>query len=178
MRQRESVLRAIALLAAGAFAGGICGPAGAQQKKDYLSAIEADKIRDAETATLRIHLFLSFAADRLRKLEYERERTSRDRPWIERMNALLNAYSGCVDDAADVLEAALQKQENLRSAIKEMHSKTKEFRAALEKLAAEGPDRERYKDALEDALQATTEAAATAEKVAKESPAPPERRKP
>jgi chromosome condensin MukBEF complex kleisin-like MukF subunit len=168
----------IALLAAGALVGGMCAPAHAQQKKDYLSEIEADKIRDAETATLRIHLFLSFAADRLRKVEYESGRTSRDRQWIERMNGLLNAYAGCVDDAADILQAALEKQENLRSAIKEMQSKTKEFRVALEKVAAESPERERYKDALEDALQATAEAAATADKVAKEAPAPPERRKP
>ncbi len=170
--------RIIALLAAGALVGAICAPARAQQKKDYLSEIEADKIRDAETATLRVHLFLSFATDRLRKLEYERGRTSRDRQWVERMNGLLNAYSGCVDDAADTLQGALEKQENLRSAIKEMQSKTKEFRVALEKLAAEGPERERYKDALDDALQATAEAAATAEKVAKEAPVPPERRKP
>jgi hypothetical protein len=178
MGRLRKALGALAILVAGALASGICAPARAQQKKDYLSQIEADKIRDAETASERVKLFLSFAADRLRKIEYERNRPAHDRQWVERMNSLLNAYAGCVDDAADVLEAALQKQENLRGATKELQNMTKEFRATLQKFAAEGADRERYKDALDDALEATSEAAATAEKVAKESPAGPERRKP
>jgi len=36
-------------------------------QKDYLSAVEADKIRDAETTNERIKLFLTFADDRLKK---------------------------------------------------------------------------------------------------------------
>ena len=34
-------------------------------EKDYLSTIEADKIRDAESPNERIKLFLEFADDRL-----------------------------------------------------------------------------------------------------------------
>src|SRR5437870_8667669 len=40
----------------------ICTAAAPQ--KDYLSALEADKIRDAETPNERIRLFLTFAEDR------------------------------------------------------------------------------------------------------------------
>ncbi len=48
---------------------GVAGAlAGAQTQKDYLSSVEADKIRDAETTNDRIKLFLSFADDRLKKL--------------------------------------------------------------------------------------------------------------
>ena len=47
-----------------------CGPAQAQQK-DYLSPLESDKIRDAETTNDRIKLFLTFADDRLKKFQYE-----------------------------------------------------------------------------------------------------------
>jgi len=36
------------------------------QKKDYLSSVEADKIRDAETVNERIKLFLTYADDRLK----------------------------------------------------------------------------------------------------------------
>jgi hypothetical protein len=36
-------------------------------EKDYLTSLEADKIRDAETPNERIKLFLMFAEDRDRK---------------------------------------------------------------------------------------------------------------
>ncbi|HEY2456956.1 MAG TPA: hypothetical protein VGI13_06620, partial [Candidatus Acidoferrum sp.] len=45
-------------------------------EKDYLTDIEADKIRDAETTNDRIKLFLLFAEDRLKKFQYELEHPS------------------------------------------------------------------------------------------------------
>ena len=147
------------------------------QKKDYLSELEADKIRDAETATQRVKLYVAFAADRLKKIEYELERTNRDRLWVDRLNNLFNGYSGCLDDAADTLDAAIEKLEDIRPAIKEMDAKTKEFRAYLDKLAGH-PDLPKFKDALDDALEATQDAMKTVEKAAKAVPAAPVRRSP
>ena len=46
-------------------------------QKDYLTALEADKIRDAETTNERIKLFMRFADDRLKKFQYELEHPSR-----------------------------------------------------------------------------------------------------
>ena len=60
------------------------------QRKDYLSDAESDKIRDAETTSERIKLFISFAADRVKKLQYEFAHPGelhRD----ERINTLINA---------------------------------------------------------------------------------------
>ena len=51
--------------------------ADAQTQKDYLSSLEADKIREADTPNERITLFLSFADDRIKKLQYELEHPSR-----------------------------------------------------------------------------------------------------
>ena len=48
-------------------------PAPAQGRKDYISGAEADKIRDAVDSNERIRLFLSFASDRLKQLQYELE---------------------------------------------------------------------------------------------------------
>ena len=59
-------------------------------QKDYLSAGEADKIRDAETSNERIKLFLAFAEDRLKKFQYEIEHPSANHHG-EMLNALLNA---------------------------------------------------------------------------------------
>ncbi len=148
------------------------------QKKDYLSEPEADRIRDAETANERVKLFLSFAADRLKKIQYELERPARDRQWQDRMDGLINAYAGCVDDAADTLDAAIEKLEDIRPAIKAMENRTKEFRAALDKLAETHPELLKFKDSLDDAIEATTDAAKTAEKASKAVPAAPVRRKP
>jgi chromosome segregation ATPase len=165
-----------AILAAAAFLAA-AQPA-ASQKKEYLSELEADKIRDAETATLRVKLFLSFAADRIKKIQYELERPARDRQWEERINSLFNAYAGCVDDAADTLEAAIDKLEDIRPAIKEMDSRTKEFQEYLDKLAAGHPDLAKFKDSLDDAIESTQDAKKTSEKAAKATPAAPVRRKP
>ena len=148
----------------------------AAQQKDYLSAVEADKIRDAETSTERIKLFLTFAEDRLKKFQYELEHPSSNHH-IEMLNALLNAYIGCVDDAADVMQLGIEKQENIRKGIDLMASRTKEFLPILEKLSADGPELATYKDNLDDAIEGTRDAMSDAEKAKKKVAPPPIRRK-
>ncbi|HEV2198084.1 MAG TPA: hypothetical protein VGR55_21055 [Candidatus Acidoferrum sp.] len=148
----------------------------AAQEKDYLSALEADKIRDAETSTERIRLFLTFAEDRLKKFQYELEHPSSNRH-VEMLNALLNAYVGCVDDAADVMQLGIEKQENIRKGIDLMASRTKEFLPILEKFSADGPELGTYKDNLDDALEGTRDAMNDAEKAKKKVAPPPIRRK-
>jgi hypothetical protein len=146
------------------------------QQKDYLSAIEADKIRDAETTNDRLKLFLTFADDRLKKFQYELEHPALNKH-EEILNALLNAYVGCVDDAADLIQLGIHKQENIRKGIDLMAARTKEFLAILEKLSADGPELEIYKDNLDDAVEGTRDAMNEAEKAKKEVAPPPVRRK-
>jgi len=148
-----------------------------QKKKDYLSPLEADQIRDAVTISERVRLFLGFAADRLRKIDYELERKEKDRLWSERVWSLINAYTGCVDDAADVLEAGLEKQENLRPGTKELEKRAKEFLPKVHELR-ENPLLAQFKSDLDDAIEATKDAGESAAKVAKELSAAPERRRP
>src|SRR5437879_12597418 len=114
--------------------------AAAPPQKDYLTPLEADKIRDAENNTNeRIRLFLSFAEDRLKKFQYELEHPSQNRH-AEMLNALLNAYVGCVDDASDLIQLGIEKQDNIRKGIDLMASRTKDFLPILEKLAASAPE--------------------------------------
>lgn len=151
-------------------------PSAAAQDKDYLSAVEADKIRDAETVNDRIKLFLTFADDRLKKFQYELEHPSANRHG-DMLNSLLNAYVGCVDDAADLIQLGLEKQDNIRQGIDLMASRTKDFIAVLEKISTEGPDRELYKENLDDAIEGTRDAMNDAEKAKKKVAPPPVRRK-
>jgi hypothetical protein len=146
------------------------------QQKDYLTALEADKIRDAETVNERIKLFLDFADDRLKKFQYELDHPSSNRHG-DMLNSLLNAYAGCVDDAADLIQLGLEKQDNIRKGIDLMSSRTKEFLVVLEKLSADGPEKELYKDNLDDAIDGTRDAMNEAEKAKKKVAPPPVRRK-
>ncbi len=149
-----------------------------ESKRDYLTTLEADRIRDAEQPALRIKLFVEFASDRLKKFHYELARPSSERMRAERLNSLLNAYTGCVDDAAELIDLGRERQNDIRAGIKELQKRTKEFLPQLEKLAAEGTDLALYKDTLEDAIEATRQAQADAEKAAKELAPAPVRRKP
>ncbi len=142
-------------------------PAFAQRPdKDYLSTIEADKIRDAETPNERITLFLTFADDRLKKFQYELDHPSSNKH-TELLNYLMNSYIGCVDDAADIIQVGLDKQENIRQGIDLMATRTKEFLPILQKYLAEGPELEIYKENLEDAIEGTQDALNDAEKAKK-----------
>jgi len=151
-------------------------PAKSPQQKDYLTALEADKIRDAETTNDRVKLFLTFADDRLKKFQYELEHPSPNKH-EDMLNALLNAYVGCVDDAADLIQLGIHKQENIRKGIDLMATRAKEFLAILEKFSSGGPELEIYKDNLDDAIEGTRDAMNDAEKAKKEVAPPPVRRR-
>jgi hypothetical protein len=170
MKRRVSFWSGLFAIAASLFAG----PSRAQ--KDYLSALEADKIRDAETTNERIKLFITFADDRLKKFQYELQHPSSNKH-PEMLNALMNAYVGCVDDAADLIQLGIQKQENIRQAIDLMATRTKEFLQILEKLSADGTEIDLYKDNLDDAIDGTRDAMNDAEKAKKAVAPGPVRRK-
>jgi DNA repair exonuclease SbcCD ATPase subunit len=150
-----------------------------QDKKDYLMESEADKIRDANNPSERMKLYVGFADDRLKKFQYELTRSTAERRRGEVLNGLMNAYSGCMDDAADQIADAKEKQLDIHASLKLLESKGKEFLEILQKLdQGNGPDYDTYKDTLEDAILATKDAVADAQKAGKEMLPPPVRRKP
>ena len=168
-------MRAILALA---FAGALAGITAAQvaPEKDYLSGYEADKIRDAETPNEKIKLFIQFADDRLKKFQYELEHPSQTNH-TQQLNYLMNSYVGCVDDAADLMEEAAQKQQNVRAGVDLIAGKAKEFLEILKRIQAEGKENEVYKDNLDDAIEGTQDAINDAEKAKKSVAPPPLRRK-
>jgi hypothetical protein len=151
----------------------------APQKKEYLSQAEVDKIRDAGMTGPRIVLYAAFAGDRIKKLQYEfAHMDPADQKRTERLNSLINAYTGCIDDAADLVDIGIEKQEDIRQGVKALQAQIKEALPYLQDLAAKGPERETYKDNLDDAIEATQDAATDVEKAAKEMAPAPVRRKP
>jgi hypothetical protein len=94
------------------------------------------------------------------------------------LNNLINAYTGCIDDAADLVDLGIEKQEDIRDGVKALQAQIKAALPYLQDLAIKGPERETYKDNLEDAIEATQDAAKDIEKATKEMAPPPVRRKP
>ncbi|HUL16102.1 MAG TPA: hypothetical protein VLV88_08910 [Terriglobales bacterium] len=144
--------------------------------KDYLSSQEADRIRDADNTNAKIKLFLEFADDRLKKFQYELDHPAQYRH-AEMLNFLMNAYIGCVDDAADLMQLGVEKQEDVRPGVDLMAAKTKEFLAVLQKISSDAKEIQIYKDNLDDAIDGTQDAMSDAEKAKKEVAPPPVRRK-
>src|SRR5882762_6396955 len=175
--KRKVLTAALTLFAAMDACSLIPARAAAQRAdKDYLSSVEAGKIRDAETTNDRIKLFLMFAEDRLTKFQYELDHPSLNKH-TEMLNYLMNSYIGCVDDAADLIQLGLEKQDNIRQGIDLMATKSKGFLETLKKYASGGPDLEAYKDNLDDAVEGTEDAQREAEKARKKAAPPPIRRK-
>jgi DNA repair exonuclease SbcCD ATPase subunit len=150
----------------------------AAQKKEYLTDSEADKIREAVEPGERIKLYISFAEDRLKKFQYELTRQTPDRRRGEMLNSLLNDYAGCIDDAADQIGLAREKQADIRASLKIFKSKGEDFSDALQKLDQGGPEFDNYKDTLEDAIESTKDALTDVDEAQKELSPAPVRRKP
>jgi hypothetical protein len=176
MKQRYFIAALVALVAFGIYCASPAGTFAQRPEKDYLSSVEAGKIRDAETSNDRIKLFLTFAEDRLTKFQYELEHPSSNKH-TEMLNYLMNSYIGCVDDAADLIQLGLEKQDNIRQGIDLMATRSKGFIETLKKYSVNGPELEVYKDNLDDAMQGTEDALKEAEAAKKKAAPPPVRRK-
>jgi hypothetical protein len=177
---RSTTLSGAMLLLASILSAAPAGMANAApQKKEYLTEAEADKIREAGATGPRILLFATFASDRIKKLQYEFAHLDpTDQKRTDRLNSLLNGYTGCIDDAADLIDIGIDKQQDIRDGVKALQAVIKEFLPYLQGLATNGPERKTYKENLDDAIEATQDAAKDVEKATKEMSAPPERRKP
>ena len=177
MRQAAFVLLAVLFLAtASGLAVTTASPA-PQARKDYLSESEADKIRDAYEPAERIGLYMKFAEDRLKKFQYELNRKVQDRRRAEVLNNMLNAYTGCMDDAADQIAVGQERQADIHGALKLMKSKGNEFLDILEKLEQNGAELDTYKDTLLDAIDGTKDALTDVDSALKTTAPPPVRRK-
>jgi exonuclease VII small subunit len=149
----------------------------AQAKKDYLTEGEADKIRDAENnLSNKIKLYVGFADDRLSKFKYTLAHPNADRNRVDILNGLMNGFGACMDDAADLIDVAKERQQDIRSGLKAITSKGKEFLTYLQEMQKTGAELESYKMTLEDAIEATQDAISDAEKATKEINAPVRRK--
>jgi len=113
---RTGFARGNALLFGRLFVHGTRGARRCTAKKEYLSQAEAEQIRDAGMSGPRIGPLP----------RHTREIASRNcnmnsRTWTRPtrseptgLTTLINAYTGCIDDAADLIDIGIEKQEDIR----------------------------------------------------------------
>jgi hypothetical protein len=89
----------------------------------------------------------------------------------------MNSYIGCVDDAADLVQLGIEKQQNVRAGVDLMAEKAKEYLEILNKIKADAKEIDVYKENLDDAIEGTQDALNDAEKAKKSVAPPPVRRK-
>ncbi|HKV27875.1 MAG TPA: hypothetical protein VJN90_06345 [Candidatus Acidoferrales bacterium] len=179
MERKVNVGVLMALLACLAASAARARAAHPQEKPDFLSPAEADKIRDAQDPNERVKLFLDFAADRMKKLQYELQLKSPQMHKDQLLNGLLSAYAGCIDEAADRIQEGRETSPNMRAAIKDMQKRGKEYLETLQKIEATGgAELSAFKESLDDAIEGTQDALKDANKASKEYGAAPVRRKP
>jgi hypothetical protein len=82
-----------------------------------------------------------------------------------------------VDDAADLMQLGIEKQQNVRAGVDLMAEKAKEYLGVLNKVKADAKEIEMYKENLDDAIEGTQDALNDAEKAKKSVAPPPVRRK-
>jgi hypothetical protein len=85
---------------------------------------------------------------------------------------------GCVDDGADQIAMAREKQMDIHAALKLMHAKYNEFLSQLQKYDKDGKDVDIYRDTLKDAIEGTQDALSDVAEAEKEMLPAPVRRKP
>jgi len=128
-------------------------PLGAQ-KRDFLTAEEADKIRAAQDPNLRLPLYVAFAKDRVAQITQlvARERAGRS----ALLHDLLEDYTRIIEAIDTVADDALRRKLDITKAILVVLPAEQELLTALKKVdAADLADKARYEFVLGDAIAAT-----------------------
>ena len=128
-------------------------PLGAQ-KRDFLTAEEADKVRLAQDPNLRLPLYVAFAKDRIAQIN---QLIARDRAGRSALlHDLLEDYTKIIEALDTVAEDALRRKVDIAKGMAVVVPAEQDLLTALKKVdQAELGDKSRYKFVLDDAIAAT-----------------------
>lgn len=137
----------------------IAVPVAAQ--KDFLTADEADQLREAQEADDRLKLYLRFAQQRVDLLGqlFAKQKTGRS----GMIHDTLEQYTQIIEAIDDYIDFAIKKQKVV-TMMSSVAKTEKELLGKLEKFSEqEAPDTARFKFALEQAIDATRDSAEMSE---------------
>lgn len=124
-------------------------------QKDFLTADEADQVRDTQEPNERLKLYVKFARHRIGMIEQMLAKEKAGRSAM--IHEALEEYSKIIDAIDTVSDDALRRKVTLDPAAVLVSKAEKEFLTRLEKFRGSKPrDFSRYEDALATAIENTS----------------------
>lgn len=142
----------------------LSSPAWAQ--RDFLTADEADQVREAQEAGARLVLYLKFAQQRIDLVEQAMAKERSGRSGL--IHDTLEQYTSIIEAIDVVADEALHKGKEVL-VLGDVARTQREMQAKLETILASNPkDLARYKFVLEQAIETTRDSAENSEQDLKE----------
>jgi hypothetical protein len=132
------------------------------QPRDFLTADEADQIREAQEPNLRLQLYLKFAKERIALINslLSKEKAGRS----AMVHDTIEDYTRIIEAIDTVSDDALKRGKAIEEGVAAVAAQEKEFLASLEKIRESDPkDISRYQFALDTAIDVTRDSAEIAQ---------------
>lgn len=127
--------------------------AGAQDR-DFLSADEADQVREAQEPNARLQLYLKFASERVELLKQLLAAEKPGRSVL--IHDTLEDYTRIIEAIDTVSDDALKRKVNIAEGLQAVAESEKQMLASLRKLnEKQGKDYGRYEFAMQQAMETT-----------------------
>jgi hypothetical protein len=130
-------------------------PAQRVASKDFLTADEADQVREAQDPNERLKLYVKFAKQRIGMIEQMLAKEKAGRSAL--IHETLEEYSKIIDAIDTVSDDSLRRHRPIELGAQAVAKAEKDFLAKLEKFkSSKSRDYVRYEDALSNAIENTS----------------------
>lgn len=134
-------------------------PVGSAQRREFLSPLEIEQMREAQEPEQRLKLYNMFAHARMDAIDKEFADTSAKATngRGERVHDLLYEYQRIIDAIGDLVDEAQAKRSLIRKGLDPVVRAEPEFLKRLQTIEEKNPpDKEAYRFALTEAIDSTT----------------------